>query len=128
LIQIFSLLNIISVRNLDFVVFPVKNHTHDLHIFEPVTKFRKKCPENILKIDSNHRENTIKPEQNCRNLKFFQKTRGCGYCIVYWTPIRAWSVVITMRNTDQLSRKWRQQRPKSAMFLASLLFAEQVLQ
>jgi hypothetical protein len=70
------------VRGLDFVVFPGKNNTYDLHIFEPITKFRKKCIENILKIDSNHRENTTKPKQNSKNLKFFQKTRVCGNCSV----------------------------------------------
>jgi hypothetical protein len=36
-------------RGLNFVVFPGKNNTYDLHIFEPITKFRKNISKTFKK-------------------------------------------------------------------------------
>jgi hypothetical protein len=46
-----------------------------LPIFEPITNFRKNISKHF-KNRFKYRENTAKPEQNCKNLKFFKENQG----------------------------------------------------
>jgi hypothetical protein len=82
---------------------------YDLHTFEPVVK----GPKNVKKSKT-----TRIYCKDFNKLKYFNKNQG-GVKVVAGSKL-------SRRN--HMASFWRQQRPKSAMFLATLFHAEQVLQ